>query len=293
MSNLAHGNNPATFPDVYQIEQGDAVDAGVAGAGISNLQAKQLLERGDFLKALIEANGGPVVVITTGTTTLTVADISKKIISDGVVTLNLPEAATCPNGSAVLLVNKADDPSDIITVARHGSDTIEGVVLGATSAIVYAGFSTLFYTDGSAKWYKAFEVPLVAQYDEPWRVLDGTGTFLNGESVPSAIQSDGFRSQRMRKLANGMVQISGSASLVDLGVTNYVLGIVNLPLGYRPAEDHYSVGHVLHPGGGSVKECTLHIGASGTYANLFVVLAVDTSVDFTGKIDYDITFEPA
>jgi hypothetical protein len=55
MANLAE--SPVWENGVYQIERTDVVDAGVAGNGIANLQAKLLANRTAFLKQVLDAAG--------------------------------------------------------------------------------------------------------------------------------------------------------------------------------------------------------------------------------------------
>lgn len=120
MANLSYSNNPAQYPDVYQLERADPVDAGTGGNGVSNLQAKQLTERTDFLKNQIEAAGGPVVQTNTGST-LTVADVGKKfVVGAGSQTFILPLANTCKSGAIIEVVARIGS----VTVQRQGSDTI-------------------------------------------------------------------------------------------------------------------------------------------------------------------------
>lgn len=120
MANLTYSNNPAQYPNVYQLEQTDPVDAGTGGNGVSNLQAKQLTERTDYLKNTIEAGGGAVVQTNTGST-LTVADVGKKfVVGAGSQTFILPVANTCKSGAIIEVVARIGS----VTVSRQGSDSI-------------------------------------------------------------------------------------------------------------------------------------------------------------------------
>ena len=47
---MANLSELSQFDPVYQLERADAVDAGIAGAGVSNLQAKNLANRTKYLK---------------------------------------------------------------------------------------------------------------------------------------------------------------------------------------------------------------------------------------------------
>lgn len=129
MANL--GESTIYTTGIYQLETTDAVDAGTGGAGVSNLQAKQLANRTNYLKSHVDAiEANPTrfrnVLIITANTTLTSAHYGRLIVVDGAsanITITLPSEASSNDGDRICIVNKGIYK---VTVAVPFGHVIEG-----------------------------------------------------------------------------------------------------------------------------------------------------------------------
>lgn len=231
MANLPDPSGAATFPDVYQIETSDPVLGGPTG--IANEQAKQLLERDQYLLELFQKSGGAVQSVGNGSTTLNASDVNKKVIctGNGTTTITLPEiAAPVASGAVFIFVNQKSDDA-LVNINRDGSDVIRNdIQSSATSFVLRQGFSLVIVSDGSGVWHIVQVNRTALFYDEDWIVVGSGGPGVPAEVYPPV---SGAQPQRFRKLADGRVELEFSALLesIDAGIINPLL---TLPAGYRP-----------------------------------------------------------
>ncbi len=92
---------------------------------------------------------GVGLAVTTKTANYTIASSDDIVLGNtNAITFTLPSASS--NAGKMLIIGKAGSDTNAITVARGGSDTIDG----ATSFTLYAQWDTVtLVSDGSATWY--------------------------------------------------------------------------------------------------------------------------------------------
>lgn len=145
---------------IYQLEITDPVDAGTGGAGISNLQGKQLANRTNYLKSHVDTletltARGPVfkdVITLSGDTTLTKATHMGNIVIGGTVTATLPLTAGLVDGDIVCI--KAT-PSAGMDIACNTGQTMPDAILygGVANSLALFPSDSVILTWKSGVWH--------------------------------------------------------------------------------------------------------------------------------------------
>lgn len=168
MANLTIPDNPSSFPPVYQLERTDLWDAGTGGNGLANQQAKQLAERDQWLKNLVErqmlSDRIDFVETSEETTNLTQAAhaglwvfVSAEAGIGGTWVVNLPAISAVTQGAVFKVKNVAAFPagSDSVTINRAGSDVIStGTTRNATSVVLTEGQIAVFKAAAGGVWHR-------------------------------------------------------------------------------------------------------------------------------------------
>lgn len=166
MANLTIPSNPGSFPEVYQLERTDLWDAGTGGNGLANTQAKQLAERDQWLRNLIErqmlADRIDFIETTAETINLTQATHAGRWVFvqaeagiGGTWVVNLPLLSAVTPGAVFKIKNAATFPggSANVTINRAGSNVISrGTTRNATSIVLSEGKAVMLKA-GSEVWH--------------------------------------------------------------------------------------------------------------------------------------------